>query len=100
MIYHEIVRTCSNAHVAEAAVQSLGGQIALALSESADRVAMGRGEFAARMVREFAESADDGEKGRVLAAAHGSQQPILSGLRYILERGAQSQTAWMSGRRV
>jgi len=100
MIYHEIVRTCSNAHVAEAAVQSLGGEIALVLSEGADKVAMWRGDFAARMVRDFAESADDGEKGRVLAATQGSQHPILSGLRYILERGSQSQTAWMSGRRV
>jgi hypothetical protein len=100
MIYHEIVRTCSNAHVAEAAVQSLGGEIALVLSESADRVAMWRGDLAAKWVRDFDESADASDKGRVLAAAQGSQHPILSGLRYILERGAQSNSAWMTGRRI
>ena len=100
MIYHEIVRTCSNAHVAEAAVQSIGGEVALRVSAGADRVAMRRGEYAAKLVKDFADNADDGERDRVLAAAHGSQHPILSGLRYILERGERPDAAWMSARRV
>ena len=47
----EIVRTCSNAHVAQAAVASIGG------------------DFARRF------------------AARGADQPILTGLRHILDRG-------------
>ena len=100
MIYSEIVRTCTNSHVAEAAVQSLGGQIALSLSEDADRVAMTRGDYAAKLVRDFAKTADASERGRVLAATQGSQHPILSGLRYILERGARADASWMIGQRV
>lgn len=100
MIYGEIVRTCTNSHVAEAAVQSLGGEIALLLSEDADRVAMTRGDYAAKLVRDFARSADAGERGRLLAATRGSQHPILSGLRYILERGTRAEASWMMGQRV
>jgi hypothetical protein len=99
MVYSEIVRTCVNSHVAEAAVQSLGGEIALLLSEDADRVAMTRGDYAAKLVRDFASSADSAEQGRVLAAARGSQQPILTGLRYILERRPRAQV-WMTGQRL
>ncbi len=100
MIYSEIVRTCTNSHVAEAAVQSLGGQIALLLSEDADRVAMTRGDYAAKLVRDFASSADASEKRRVLDATRGSQHPILSGLRYILERGTRAEASWMTGQRL
>jgi hypothetical protein len=38
-------------------------------------------------VRDFAREACDGDEMNVMAAARGSEQPILSGLRYILERG-------------
>jgi len=97
MIYREIVHTCSNSYVADAAVISLGGEIARAVSDDANRHAMSRGDYAARLVREFARKADEGEQRRVTAAARGSQQPILSGLRYILERSVGSETlpAWM-----
>lgn len=99
MIYREIVRTCTNSHIAEAAVMSLGGEIARLLLEDADRVAMWRGDYAAKLVRDFAQSADAGEQGRVLDAARGSQHPLLSGLRYILER-PRADVAWMTGRRL
>ena len=99
MIYREIVRTCANSHIAEAAVLSLGGEIARLLSEDAHRVAMSRGDYAALLVRDFAQNADAGEKDRVLNATRGSQQPILSGLRYILER-PRPEIAWMTGRRL
>jgi hypothetical protein len=100
MIYHEIVHTCSNSYVADAAVLSIGGEIARAVADDANRHAMSRGAYAAKLVREFARRADDGDERRVIAAAHGSEQPILSGLRYILELGVQPESAWMSGQRV
>jgi hypothetical protein len=99
MVYSEIVRTCVNSHVAEAAVQSLGGEIALLLSEDAGRVAMSRGDYTAKLVRDFASSADACDEGRVLAAARGSQHPLLTGLRYILERRNRADI-WMTGHRL
>jgi hypothetical protein len=87
MIYREIVHTCSNSYVADAALISLGGEIARVVADDANRHAMSRGAYAAKLVRDFARGADDGDQGGVIAAARGSEQPILSGFRYILERG-------------
>ena len=98
MIYREIVHTCSNSYVADAALISIGGEIARAVADDANRHAMTRGAYAAKLVRDFATHADDCERGRVLAAAQGSEQPILSGLRYILEKGVEPP--WMSAARM
>jgi hypothetical protein len=100
MTYREIVHTCSNSYVADAALISLGGDIARVIADDANRHAMSRGAYAAKLVREFASHADDRERGRVLAAARGSEQPILSGLRYILERGAGPDPAWLCAVRM
>jgi hypothetical protein len=100
MIYHEIVHTCSNSYVADAAVISIGGEVAKTLADKANRHAMTRGDYAAKLVREFASHASPGDRHEVAAAAHGSEVPVLSGLLYILERGMGPQTAWMSGSRV
>ena len=86
MIYREIVHTCTNSYVADAAIISIGGDLARAVADDANRHAMSRGAYAAKLVRDFAREAKDGDERCVTAAARGSQQPILSGLRYILER--------------
>jgi hypothetical protein len=99
MIYREIVHTCSNSYVADAALISIGGEIARVIADDANRHAMPRGDYAAKLVRDFADRADDGDERRVLAAAANSQQPILSGLRYILEQRVR-EPAWMKAARV
>ncbi len=97
MIYREIVHTCSNSYVADAALISIGGDIARAVADKASRHSMSRGAYAAKLVQEFAVRADDGDQRGVLAAARGSEQPILSGLQYILARGVgmERPPAWM-----
>jgi hypothetical protein len=97
MIYREIVHTCSNSEVARAAVDSIGGEFAQRFAADATRRDLSSGAWAARLVREFADRADEVEWHRVSAAAYGADQPILGGLRYILERSARNATppAWM-----
>jgi hypothetical protein len=100
MIYREIVHTCSNSYVARAAVDSIGGEFARRFAADASRRSLSSGAWAARLVREFADKADEVEWRRVHAAADGADQPILSGLRYILERSARERgdeapPAWM-----
>jgi hypothetical protein len=97
VIYREIVHTCSNSEVARAAVVSIGGEFAQRFAADASRRDLSSGVWAARLVREFADKADEVEWHRVSAAAYGADQPILGGLRYILERGAgnASPPAWM-----
>jgi hypothetical protein len=86
----EIVRTCSNAHVARAAVASIGGDFAERFAEDASRHDLPSGVFAARLVRNFANSAGQEDWDGVSEATRGSDQPILSGLRYILDRRLSS----------
>jgi hypothetical protein len=97
VIYREIVHTCSNANVARAAVDSIGGEFARDFAADASRREMSRGAFAARLVQEFATGADEGEWRRLVAVTRGSDHPILCGLRYILERGRRDDgpPAWM-----
>jgi hypothetical protein len=83
----EIIRTCSNAHVAEAAVASIGGEFARRFADEAARRALPSGALAARLVRDFAASAEGEGLRRVVAATRGADQPILSGLRVILSDG-------------
>ncbi len=86
MIYREIVHTCSNAHVARAAIASIGGDFARDFAADASRREMSSGDFAAGLVRGFAQGADEIELRRVSDVTDRADLPILSGLRYILER--------------
>ncbi len=89
MIVREIVLTCSNPHVARAAVASIGGDFARRFSRDAAQRNVSSGVFAAWLVRRFSRQAGNGDWEGVDEAARGADQPILSGLRYILERGAE-----------
>ena len=89
MILREIVLTCSNPHVARAAVASIGGDFACRFSRDAAERNLASGLLAARLVRHFARNADEGDWEGLDEAVRGADMPILSGLRYILERGLE-----------
>ena len=86
MIVREIIATCSNPHVARAAVQSIGGDFACRFERRAASHGLSSGLYAARLVRAFAREANDQDWEGVDEATHGVDQPILSGLRALLER--------------
>jgi hypothetical protein len=83
----EIVRTCSNVHVARAALASIGGEFAARFAADASRRDLSSGVLAARIVRAFANHAPADEQRTVEAVTRGADQPVLVGLRYILARG-------------
>ena len=89
MIVQEIVRTCSNPHVARAAVASIGGDFAQRFSRDAAKRNLTNGLFAAGLVRRFSRQAGERDWEGVGDATRGADQPILSGLRFILERGVE-----------
>ncbi len=86
MIVREIIQTCSNPHVARAAVLSIGGDFAARFSRDAATRNLSSGILAATLVREFAHHAGDGDWEGLDDATRGADMPILSGLRHILER--------------
>lgn len=86
MVVDEIFRTCSNPHLARAALASIGGVFADDFAREASRNNNSPGAHAALIVRAFADAASPDDRADVWKAARGSQQPILSGLRHILAR--------------
>jgi len=72
MIVREIVLTCSNPHVARAAVLSIGGDFARRFSRDAAKRNLTSGVFAAGLVRRFSRQAADGDWEGVGHAAQGA----------------------------
>ncbi len=86
MITQEILSTCSNPSVARAAVASIGGDFAGWFDRQAANRNLSSGPFAAELVREFARGGRGPDWEGLCAATRGADMPVLSGLRYILER--------------
>ena len=81
----EIVHTCSNEKVAQAAVASLGAEFASKVDATARLSGMSVGAFAARTVRQFDRSVGERERQALRDAMRGADQPILVGLHQILQ---------------
>jgi hypothetical protein len=86
MVVDEIFRTCSNPHLARAALASIGGEFCRRFASEASRNNSSPGAHAALIVQTFAESASRDDRDEVWRAARGADQPILAGLRHILAR--------------
>ena len=109
MIAREIVHTCSNAYVARAALASIGGEFAARVVDKAHKKNLSAGAFVAHVVKDFSRRAADEEWDGVDEAARGADQPILSGLRYIVGSrlgagvgapflvGGRCSSAWVLG---
>jgi hypothetical protein len=89
----EIIHTCSNEKVAQAAVASIGFVFTLRVKTAADSHGLTVGGLAARIVREFGRTADECERKAVRGAMERSDHPILCGLRTILDRRIETQSA-------
>jgi hypothetical protein len=92
MLIDEIVHTCSNEEVAQAAVASLGFAFASRVKSAADLHGVSIGAYTARVVRDFGEDTQPLERRAVDRATHKADQPILRGLQIILERQLEALT--------
>lgn len=89
MMLREIVSTCSNPHVARAAIVSIGGDFARQFERDAAGRNLSSGMLASRLVRHFARRAAVSDWKGAREAMRDADTPVLSGLRYILERGLE-----------
>jgi hypothetical protein len=87
MIVRENVSTCSNPHVARAALASIGGDFARRFERDAAVRNLSSGMLASRLVRHFVQRAGDSDWQGVGEATRNADMPVLSGFRFILERG-------------
>ena len=84
MTVREIVHTCSNAHVARAALISIGGEFAAKVSEKARETELTAGAYVAHLIKDFSRRANDDDWDDIDEAVRGVDQPILFGLRHIV----------------
>ena len=85
MLLAEIVNSCTNDKVAEAAVASIGGAFYEDVARSACRREMSVGALVAALVLRFAWRADEPEMRALMRAATGAPAPVLAGLEHSLE---------------
>lgn len=84
MLVGDIINSCSNAKVAEAALVSIGGDFASRIRIAAAASGLEAGAFVAQEVVAFAEDAEGDDWAALDKAMSGADHPILVGLRYIL----------------
>jgi hypothetical protein len=83
----EVIHTCSNEKVAEAALVSLGGALEKTVSVAAARRGVSQGCFVADLARDFERHAGTCVWAQAEQAMRGADQPVLVGLFYILAQG-------------
>lgn len=93
MMLREIVHTCSNAHIARAALVSIGGEFARDVAAAARLRDMPAGVLVANIVKEFSHRAANEDWEAADEAVVGADQPILSGLRYIVQSRLRAEAA-------
>ena len=80
----EVVRSCTNPRVAEAALASIGGAVEAKICGEAARTEMAPGLLVAELVREFDEHCCSSIRASAEEAMRASEQPVLAGLQHIL----------------
>jgi hypothetical protein len=83
----EVIHTCSNEYVAEAALISLGGPVAKIVAVAAARRGLSLGRFVAELACDFERHTGTCIWARAEQAMRGADQPVLVGLYVILAQG-------------
>jgi hypothetical protein len=83
----EVLRTCSNAKVAEAALISIGGDLSTVVAAEAANRGVSPGGFVAKLVRDFERNVGTCVWARAEQAMRGADQPLLAGLYAIVAHG-------------
>lgn len=85
MLVTDLIHSCSNEMVAQAALKCIGGRFAERVRVAAQEKGMSVGRFVSIVVRDFARRADDGVREALRERITGDDQPLLKGLRAVLE---------------
>ena len=85
MLIADLIHSCSNEKVAQAALNCIGGRFAERVSVCARERGMTSGAFAAAAIYRFGRRADPASREALREKMAGYDQPILEGLRAILE---------------
>jgi hypothetical protein len=85
MLVSDLIHSCSNEMVAQAALMSIGGRFAERVRVAAQEKGVSVGRFVAVVVSDFARRADDNVREALRERITGDDQPLLMGLRALIE---------------
>jgi hypothetical protein len=85
MLVADLIHSCSNEMVAQAALSCIGGRFAERVRVAAQEKGMSVGRFVSVVVRDFARRADESVREALRERIVSDDQPLLTGLRAVLE---------------
>ena len=92
MLITDLIHSCSNERVALAAMASIGGCFAERVRGAAQENGVPTGKFVAGIVRDFGRRANADMRRKLQKRVAGSDQPLLTALRDIVENAIESGT--------
>lgn len=89
MLIADMIHSCSNDKVAQAAVACIGGHFAERVRLAARENGLNAGRFVAIVMRDYALRANDEARAMLRGKIAGADQPILRGLYYVVEQALE-----------
>ena len=86
MLVSDLLHSCANDRVAEAAISSIGGPFASRLQREAESHGVSLGGLASGRVRTFARQASERDWRDLARAVRNQDFPVLTGLQVILSK--------------
>jgi hypothetical protein len=96
MLVADLIHSCSNEMVAQAALASIGGRFADRVCAAAREKGVSVGKFVAIIVSDYARRADDAMREALRERIVGEDQPLLHGLRAVLETALEEGALFMN----
>lgn len=100
MLIADLIHSCSNDHVARAALACIGGRFAERVGAAAEDKGISVGRYIVTVVRDFARRADDAAHAELWAKMEGDDQPLLKGLRAVLEPALDRESIFFDEQEV
>ena len=88
----DLINSCSNDKVAQAALACIGGGFAERVRAAAGEKGVSVGKFVVLAVRDFASRSDEAAQEALRAKVVRDDQPLLRGLREVLRSGAGTRS--------
>lgn len=85
MLVADMMHSCSNDKIAKTAVACIGGEFADRVHARASENGLNPGKYVSAIVQRFARRADGDAYATLQQKMAGTDQPVLQGLRYIVE---------------
>ncbi len=97
MVILDLINSCSNDKVAQAALACIGGHFAERVRTAAGEKGLSVGKYVVLAVREFASRTDEAAQEALRAKVVRDDQPLLRGLREVLEAALERDPFFLNG---